>query len=99
MKGGSLMYYKYKPQRGSLRDSLVEAAIFCTESQMKAAVAKSYNEVFAQELFTPQNVEINQTYTFDDPRIGLTNCHQVLLTVNGTSCAVGIVSIVDNPTL
>lgn len=93
------MYYKYKPQRGSLRDSLVEAAIFCTESQMKAAVAKSYNEVFAQELFTPQNVEINQTYTFDDPRIGWTNCHQVLLTVNGTSCSVGIVSIVDNPTL
>ena len=93
------MYYKYKPQRGSLRDSLVEAAIFCTESQMKAAVAKSYNEVFAQELFTPQNVEINQTYTFDDPRIGWTNCHQVLLTVNGTSCSVGIVSIVNNPTL
>ena len=93
------MYYKYKPQRGSLRDSLVEAAIFCTESQMKAAVAKSYNEVFAQELFTPQNVEINQTYTFDDPRIGWTDCHQVLLTVNGTSCAVGIVSIFYNPTL
>ena len=93
------MYYKYKPQRGSLRDSLAEAAVFCTELEMKAAIAKSYNEVFSQELFAPQDVDINQTYTFDDQRIGWTNCHQVLLKVNGTSCAVGIVSIVDNPTL
>lgn len=93
------MYYKYKPQRGSLRDSLAEVAVFVSEEQLKAAVAKSYNEVFEQELFSPHNVEINQTYTFDDPRIGWTNCYQVLLKVNGTSCAVGIVSIVDNLTL
>ena len=93
------MYYKYKPQRGSLRDSLAEAAVFCSEEQLKAAVAQSYNEVFAQAFLTPQHIEINRTYAFDDSRIGWTNCHQVLLKVNGNSYAVGIVSIVDNPTL
>ena len=93
------MYYKYKPQRGSLRDAIAEIAVFDSEESMKAAIAKSYNEVLDHELFYSHNVEINQTYSFDDPRIGWDNCYQVLLNVNDTSCAVGIVSIVDELSL
>ena len=93
------MYYKYKPQRGSLRDALAEVAVFDSEESMKAAVAQSYNNVCAQTLFTSQNVEINQSYSFDDPRIGWYNCYQVLLNAGGASCAVGIVSIVDELSL
>lgn len=93
------MYYKYKPQRGSLRDALAEVAVFDSEESMKAAVAKSYNDACSQALFTSQNVEINQTYSFDDPRIGWVNCYQVLLNAGGASCAVGIVSIVDELSL
>ena len=63
---------KYRPHRGGLAEAMKEVREFDTEEDLKAFVAKQWNDGYPVELFTAEDLVLGDVLG-DDPRIGWKN--------------------------
>lgn len=67
---------QYRPQKGSLKDSMKEIKEFITEDEMKMHIAREFNRIIPKIRY--QDITIVDTVIYDD-RIDWEDMHYVMI--------------------